>query len=144
MITIDDFKKIELKVGRVLNAEPIEGSEKLLKLQVDLGEPNLPAGRQVLAGIAKHYQPSELVGRQIVIIANLEPRIFNINIKNDGPVRSKTPEASADHASDAGRTSNGMESNGMVLAASGPATAGGELVSILMPDKELPPGSSVR
>jgi methionine--tRNA ligase beta chain len=88
MMTIDDFKKIELKVGRVLNAEPIEGSEKLLKLQVDLGESDLPAGRQVLAGIAKHYQPTDLVGKQIVIIANLEPRSMM-----------------------------GLESNGMVLAA---------------------------
>ncbi len=110
MITIDDFKKVELKVGRVLNAEAIEGSEKLLKLQVDLGEPNLPAGRQVLAGIAKHYQPSELIGRQIVIIANLEPRSMM-----------------------------GMESNGMVLAG-----GDGELISLLAPDKELPPGSSIR
>ena len=88
MITIDDFKKIELKVGRVLSAEPIEGSDKLLKLQVDLGEPNLPTARQILAGIAKHYQPRDLVGRQVVIIVNLEPRQIM-----------------------------GLESNGMVLAA---------------------------
>ena len=70
MITIDDLKKIELKIGRVLSAEPIAGSEKLLKLQVDLGSEQ----RQILAGIAKHYQPTNLVGKQIVIIANLEPR----------------------------------------------------------------------
>ena len=74
MITIDDFKKIELKVGRVLSAEPIVGSEKLLKLQVDCGESDRPAGRQILSGIAKYYQPADLVGRQLVIITNLEPR----------------------------------------------------------------------
>lgn len=88
MITIDDFKKIELKVGRVLSAESVEGSEKLLKLQVDCGESDLPAGRQVLAGIAKHYQPNDLIGSQIIIVANLEPRMMM-----------------------------GMESQGMVLAA---------------------------
>lgn len=110
MINIDDFKKVELKVGRVLSAEPVEGSEKLLKLQVDCGESDLPAGRQVLAGIAKHYQPGELVGRQVVIIANLEPRSMM-----------------------------GLESNGMVLAG-----GNGELVSLLTPDKVLPPGSGVQ
>ena len=70
MITIDDFKKVELKIGRVLSAESIVGSDKLLKLQVDLGSEQ----RQILAGIAKYYQPTDLVGKQIVIIANLEPR----------------------------------------------------------------------
>lgn len=74
MISIDDFKKIELKVGRVLSAECVEGSEKLVKLMVDLGEANLPAGRQVLAGIAAVYPPEALVGKQIVVVANLEPR----------------------------------------------------------------------
>ncbi len=70
MINIDDFKKIELKVAKVISAEPIEGSEKLLKLQVDLGSEQ----RQILSGIAKFYKPEELVGRSIVIISNLEPR----------------------------------------------------------------------
>lgn len=71
MITIDEFKKSELKVGKVLEAEPIAGSEKLLKLKVDLGEAE---PRQILSGIAKYYRPEELVGKQICIIANLEPR----------------------------------------------------------------------
>jgi|SRR3989344_542010 len=70
MINIDDFKKVELKVAKVLSAENIEGSDKLLKLQVDLGTEQ----RQVLSGIAKYYLPADLVGRQIVIITNLEPR----------------------------------------------------------------------
>ena len=110
MITIDDFKKVELKVGRVLSAEAIEGSDKLLKLQVDCGESDLPTGRQVLSGIAKYYQPSDLVGRQIVIITNLEPRSMM-----------------------------GLESNGMVLAA-----GDGETVSLLVPDKDMPAGASIR
>lgn len=70
MINLDDFKKVELKVVKVLSAENIEGSEKLLKLQVDLGSEQ----RQILSGIAKYYKPEELVGRSIVIIANLESR----------------------------------------------------------------------
>lgn len=70
MINIDDFKKVELKVAKVLSAEKIEGSDKLLKLQLDLGTEQ----RQILSGIAKHYQLEDLVGKQIVIISNLEPR----------------------------------------------------------------------
>ena len=70
MITIDDFKKVELKVARILEAERVEGSEKLLKLKIDLGFEQ----RQLLAGIGKAYEPSEIVGRQIVVVANLEPR----------------------------------------------------------------------
>ncbi len=82
MITIDDFKKAELKVGRVLSAEAIEGSEKLLKLSVDLGE---AAPRQILSGIAKYYQPADLVGKQITIIANLEPRMM-MGLESQGMV----------------------------------------------------------
>ncbi|MDP3901673.1 MAG: methionine--tRNA ligase subunit beta [bacterium] len=77
MINYDDFKKVELKVAKILSAERVEGSEKLLKLQVDLGEKdetNLPAGRQVVAGIGKVYAPENLVGREIIVVTNLEPR----------------------------------------------------------------------
>jgi len=70
-----------MKIGRVLSAEPIEGSDKLLKLQVDLGSEQ----RQILSGIAKHYQPSDLVGRQIVIITNLEPRVM-MGLESQGMV----------------------------------------------------------
>ncbi len=59
MITIDDFKKVELKVGKVLSAEAVEGSEKLLKLRIDVGEAE---PRQVLSGIAKWYPPENLIG----------------------------------------------------------------------------------
>lgn len=71
MISIDDFSKIELKVGTVLEAEEIEESEKLIKLKVDLGEEE---PRQVLAGIKQWYKPEDFVGKQVIIIANLEPR----------------------------------------------------------------------
>ena len=70
-ITIDDFAKVELKVGEVLEASRIEGADKLLKLRVDVGEAE---PRQVLAGIALHYAPEALVGRKIVVVANLKPR----------------------------------------------------------------------
>jgi methionine--tRNA ligase beta chain len=73
MATFEEFKKIELKTGKVLEAERVEGSEKLLKLKVDLGEPE---SRQILAGIGKVYAPEELIGREIVVVANLEPRML--------------------------------------------------------------------
>lgn len=69
-ITYDEFKKVELRVARVKEAEKIEGSDKLLKLKVDLGGES----RQIIAGIGKVYDPANLPGRQIVIVANLEPR----------------------------------------------------------------------
>ena len=73
MITIDDFTKVELKVGKVMSADPIEGSDKLLKLMVDLGEDQ---PRQVLSGIAKWYTPDDLVGNSFMFITNLEPRMM--------------------------------------------------------------------
>ncbi len=69
-ITIDDFKKIELKVAKILEAERVEGSDKLVKLKVDLGSEQ----RQIVAGIGNVYTPEVLVGKQIIVIANLEPR----------------------------------------------------------------------
>ncbi|HEW91725.1 MAG TPA: methionine--tRNA ligase [Thermotogaceae bacterium] len=70
IITIEDFSKVELRVGEVLEAEKIEKSEKLLKLKVDLGE---LGERQIVAGIAKHYSPEELIGKLIIVVANLKP-----------------------------------------------------------------------
>lgn len=72
MITFNDFQKVEIKIGTILSAEKVEGSEKLLKLSVDFGE---PAPRQVVSGIAKTFrEPKKLVGKQFAFIANLEPR----------------------------------------------------------------------
>jgi methionine--tRNA ligase beta chain len=72
-MTIDEFKNADLRVGEITAAERVEGSEKLLKLKVDLGEEE---ARQILSGIAKHYAPEDLIGKKVVIIANLEPRML--------------------------------------------------------------------
>lgn len=85
MITYDDFKKVELKIAKVLEAEEVVGAEKLLKLQIDLGGEK----RQIVAGIKKNYQPKDLIGKEIAVVTNLEPRMVM-----------------------------GVESNGMLLAAS--------------------------
>ncbi len=69
VITFDEFKKLELKVARILAAERVPGADKLLKLQVDLGAEQ----RQIVAGIAQAYRPDELVGRFIVVVTNLAP-----------------------------------------------------------------------
>lgn len=76
MLSIDDFKKIELKVVKIVEAEKVEGSEKLLKLKVEDGknEAGEPTFRQLVSGIAKFYSPEEMIGKNIVIVANLEPR----------------------------------------------------------------------
>jgi methionyl-tRNA synthetase len=87
-ITIDDFAKIELRVAQILVAERIPKADKLLRLEVDLG-PEFPAKRQILSGIAEWYTPEELIGRRIVVITNLAPRKMR-----------------------------GLESHGMLLAAS--------------------------
>jgi methionine--tRNA ligase beta chain len=71
MITIDDFAKLEFKVGTVLEAEEVEGSEKLIKLTVDLGEEN---PRTVLTGMKTWHQQDHFKGRQLVFVTNLEPR----------------------------------------------------------------------
>ena len=71
MITYDDFKKIDLRVAKILEAVRVEGSEKLVKLQIDVGE---LGQRQLIAGVGKVYELEALVGKQIVIVANLEPR----------------------------------------------------------------------
>ncbi|MEN9604575.1 MAG: hypothetical protein RJB39_260 [Candidatus Parcubacteria bacterium] len=71
MITFDEFKKVELRVGKILSAEPIEGSEKLLKLSVDFGE---ETPRTVVSGIAQYIEMSTFVNSQKVFVTNLEPR----------------------------------------------------------------------
>ena len=85
MITIDQFRALELRVGTVRAAEPHPNADRLLLLRVDLGTEE----RQLVAGIRAHYDPAALVGRQVVVVANLEPAQLR-----------------------------GVESQGMVLAAS--------------------------
>lgn len=70
-ITIDDFMKVQLRVGEILAAEPVPNATKLLRLTVQAGEDDT---RTILAGIAEFYQPEQLVGRQVVLVANLQPR----------------------------------------------------------------------
>jgi methionine--tRNA ligase beta chain len=105
-IKFEDFQKIDLRIGKISKAEKIEGSEKLLKLIIDLGSEK----RQLVAGIAKYYKPEDLIGKEIVVVANLEPK----NLM-------------------------GIESQGMLLA----ADVDGEPV-ILIPEKEVPPGTKIR
>jgi methionyl-tRNA synthetase len=75
MITYDDFTKLDLRVAQIVSAEPIEGSDKLLCLHIDLGEES----RQVVAGIARDYTASEVIGKRVVVLANLKPRkVFGV------------------------------------------------------------------
>lgn len=69
MITIEDFFKIELKTGKVIEAAKIEGSNKLIVMRVDIGDEI----RQIVAGIGKAYFPEELIGKTIVVVTNLQP-----------------------------------------------------------------------
>ncbi len=71
MATIDDFLKLDIRIGTVRNAEPVENSNKLLKLEIDFGEDEL---RVILVGIAKYYEPEALVGKQMPFVSNLEPK----------------------------------------------------------------------
>ncbi len=106
-IPIDDFLKIDLRVARILAAERVKGSRKLIKMEVDAGE----EPRTLVAGIAEAYEPEALVGRSVVIVANLKPAKLM-----------------------------GIESNGMVLAAS----PEGGLPALLGFDNPPPPGSRVK
>jgi methionine--tRNA ligase beta chain len=71
-ISIDEFKKVEIRIGKIVSAEKLENADKLLKLQVDFGE----FKRQILSGIAEFYQPEELVDKKLPFIVNLEPRVM--------------------------------------------------------------------
>jgi methionyl-tRNA synthetase len=106
-ISIDDFMKVELRTAKVLAAERVPKSKRLLKLQVDVGTEH----RTLVAGIADAYEPEALVGRTVVIVFNLKPA-----------------------------TLMGIESNGMVLAAS----PDGGKPTVVGFDVELPPGTRVR
>jgi len=113
MIAFDDFKKVELRTAKVIKAERVEGSEKLLRLEVDLGErdaADLPTVRQVIAGVAKEYAPEQLIGRTIIVVANLQPR-----------------------------TLMKLESNGMLLA----ADAGDGKSVLLTTMEEVEPGAGI-
>jgi len=72
MISIEDFKNIDLRVVKILEAEKIENSDNLLKLTLDLGNET----RQIISGIAQYYKPQDLINKEIVMVYNLEPRII--------------------------------------------------------------------
>ena len=131
IISFDDFKKVEIKIGKILSAEKVEGSDKLLRLEVDFGveEPKTEQTaegetfteaavseepkriiRQIIAGIAQYYSPDHLIGKECPFAYNLEPRKLK-----------------------------GLESQGMILC-----PAGGEGPVLLHPDKQVPPGAEVR
>jgi len=107
-ITIDDFTKVDLRVAQVLVAERVPKADKLLRLEVDLGYEK----RQILAGIAQYYEPEKLIGRKIVIVANLAPRKMR-----------------------------GLESNGMLLAASIPPDGAPVLAGFL---EDVPLGAKLK
>ncbi len=116
-ISIDDFKKVEIRAGKILSAEKIEGSDKLLKLVVDFGTAFADAStvegrqpRQILSGIAKHINPEELVGTTCAFVTNLEPRQMM-----------------------------GLESQGMIMAVSGD-----NFFSLLKLDNAVLPGTLVK
>jgi len=86
-ISIDDFMKIELRVAKVLAAERVPKSNKLIKLQVDVGSEQ----RQLVAGIAEAYEPEALIGRTVVIVFNLKPAKL-MGIESNGMVLAASPD----------------------------------------------------
>jgi methionyl-tRNA synthetase len=76
-IRIDDFAKVDLRIARIVNAEAVEGSDKLLKLTLDIGEGR---HRQVFSGIKSAFEPAELVGKFTVMVANLAPRKMKFGV----------------------------------------------------------------
>ncbi len=79
MISFKEFQKIELKVAKIINAERIRGSNKLLKLEIDIGDET----RQLIAGIAGFYSINDLIGKEIIVVVNLEPKII-FGFKSEG------------------------------------------------------------
>ncbi len=79
MVNFNEFQKIDLRVAKIVEAEKVEGADKLLKLKVDLGEEK----RQLVAGIANFYQPEDLIGKEIVVVTNLEPKTL-MGIESQG------------------------------------------------------------
>jgi methionyl-tRNA synthetase len=106
-ITYDDFAKLDLRIATVIECTPHENADKLLVLQIDLGTEK----RQICAGLRQHYAPEQLVGKQIIVVANLAPRQMR-----------------------------GQISNGMLLAATDPATG---KVIVITPAEASSPGSKV-
>lgn len=115
MISYDDFKKLEMRIGTVRNIEPVEGTDKLLRCELDFGEVDdqgIPQLRQIVSGIREYYPEYEkLIGKQLLYVTNLESREIR-----------------------------GVMSHGMLMAVD---SALGTPV-FLVPDQPVPPGSNVR
>jgi methionine--tRNA ligase beta chain len=113
-ITFEDFTKLDIRIGKIVSAEKVEGADKLLKLEVDFGsDPSAGSGlgkRQIVSGIAEFYSTDDLVGKLCPFIVNLEPRVIR-----------------------------GVESQGMIMAASPEGKA-----VLLHPDSEVEPGTIVK
>jgi methionine--tRNA ligase beta chain len=81
MISFSDFQRMNIRIGKIEVAERIEGSSKLIKLQMDFGSEK----RQLVAGIAEEYSPEDLVGKEIPVLANLEPKTF-MGVESQGMI----------------------------------------------------------
>jgi methionyl-tRNA synthetase len=105
-ISIDEFKKVKLRVAQIIAAENVKKSDKLLKLQIDLGNEK----RQLVAGIAKSYSPEELIGKKILVVANLKPaKLFGIESQGmvlalDTNEEGKVKLIEIDHSIELGKT----------------------------------------
>jgi methionyl-tRNA synthetase len=86
-ITLDDFAKVDLRVATVIQAETVEGADKLLRLRVDIGS----AERTVFAGIRESYEPGDLIGKQVIVVANLRPRKMRFGV-SEGMILASGPD----------------------------------------------------
>jgi methionyl-tRNA synthetase len=86
-ITIDDFAKVDLRVATVIQAETVEGADKLLRLRVDIGSEE----RTVFAGIRESYEPGDLIGKQVIVVANLKPRKMRFGV-SEGMILASGPD----------------------------------------------------
>ncbi|MFH1978507.1 MAG: hypothetical protein ABIJ92_04225 [Candidatus Aenigmatarchaeota archaeon] len=109
-IDFSEFQKVNIRIGTIEAAEPVENTEKLLRLQISLGEEK----RQIVSSIAKDFTPDQLIGKQIPILTNLEPKSFR-----------------------------GIESQGMILLVV-EEQDGSEKLTLITPENKVPTGSTVR
>lgn len=87
-ISIDDFSKIDLRIAKIIEADAVEGADKLLRLKVDVGNET----RQIFAGIKSAYQPEQLLGKHVVIVANLAPRKMRFGLSEGMVIAASWPE----------------------------------------------------
>ncbi len=105
-VTFGEFKRLDIRIGKILSAEKVKGTDKLMKLEVDIGKEK----RQIVARIAEFFEPRYLIGKEVPVLLNLETRVIK-----------------------------GIESQGMILA----VDIDGKPI-LLLPEKEVPPGSILR